>query len=71
MLASGIHASAFRGTFVAAARPGWWILTACGLAVLVLGLLTSGPWAHRTAERTADKLQAAEIRQPVGASGRG
>jgi EmrB/QacA subfamily drug resistance transporter len=71
VLASGIHASAFRGTFVSAARPGWWILTACGLAVLVLGLLTSGPWAHRTAERTAEKLQAAEIRQPVGASGRG
>jgi EmrB/QacA subfamily drug resistance transporter len=71
VLASGIHASAIRDTFVPAARPGWWILTACGLAVLVLGLLTSGPWAHRTAERTAEKLQAAEIRQPVGAPGRG
>jgi EmrB/QacA subfamily drug resistance transporter len=71
VLASGIHASAIRDTFVPAARPGWWILTACGLAVLVLGLLTSGPWAHRTAERTAEKLRAAEIRQPVGAPGRG
>ncbi|MGV4984776.1 MFS transporter [Streptomyces sp. NRAIS4] len=71
VLAAGIHASAFRDTFVAAARPGWWILTACGLAVLALGLLTSGRWARRTAERTAEKLESAEIRQPVGASGRG
>ncbi|MGW2420323.1 MFS transporter [Streptomyces sp. NPDC001709] len=71
VLAAGIHASAFRDTFVAAARPGWWILTACGLAVLALGLLTSGRWGRRTAERTAEKLESAEIRQPVGASGRG
>ncbi|AOR34471.1 MFS transporter [Streptomyces fodineus] len=71
VLAAGIHTSAFRDTFVPAARPGWWILTACGLAVLALGLLTSGRWAHRTAERTAEKLESPEIRQPVGASGRG
>ncbi|MEV6055946.1 MFS transporter [Streptomyces sp. NPDC052107] len=71
VLASGIHSSAFRDTFVPAARPGWWILTACGLSVLVLGFLTSGRWAHMTAERTAEKLESAEIRQPVGASGRG
>ncbi|MCS0601418.1 MFS transporter [Streptomyces sp. LP11] len=68
VLASGIGASSYRDSFVSAARPGWWILTACGLAVLVLGLLTSGRWARRTAERTAERLQAAEIREVVGAS---
>lgn len=65
-LASGIHASAYRATFVSAARPGWWIITACGLAVLVLGALTSGRWARGTADRTARLLEAPEVAEPVG-----
>ena len=32
-----------------ASHPGWWVLTACGLAVVVLGLLSTTPWARRTA----------------------
>ncbi|MFI9805607.1 MFS transporter [Streptomyces sp. NPDC052301] len=68
VLASGIGSSPYSHAFVAAARPGWWILTGCGLVVLVLGLLTSGRWARGTAERTADRLQAAEVREVVGAS---
>ncbi|GLX48604.1 MFS transporter [Streptomyces hygroscopicus subsp. hygroscopicus] len=71
VLASGIGASSYRAAFVSAARPGWWILTVCGLAVLALGLLTSGLWARRTAERAAERLETAEIRQAVGAAGRG
>ncbi|MEU8969034.1 MFS transporter [Streptomyces monashensis] len=66
VLASGIGTSSYHQAFVSAARPGWWILTGCGLAVLVLGLLTSGRWARATATRTAESLQAPEIRQPVG-----
>ncbi|MER8014357.1 MFS transporter [Streptomyces griseoluteus] len=69
VLAAGIGSSPYRDTFVSAARPGWWILAACGGAVLVLGLLTSGRWAHRTAERTAERLETAEVRQPVRTSG--
>ncbi|MCX5184490.1 MFS transporter [Streptomyces sp. NBC_00268] len=65
VLASGIHASAYRETFVSAARPGWWILTGCGLAVLVLGALTSGRWARGTAERTARQLESVEVRDSV------
>ncbi|MFE0672370.1 MFS transporter [Streptomyces sp. NPDC058867] len=56
-LAAGIGASSYRDAFVGAAGPGWWILTGCGLAVLVLGLLTSGRWARATAERTARRLE--------------
>ncbi|MFF9766126.1 MFS transporter [Streptomyces sp. NPDC014636] len=70
VLASGIGSSPYREVFVTAARPGWWILAGCGLAVLVLGLLTSGPWARRTADRTARRLESAEIREAVGASER-
>ncbi|ANH91407.1 MULTISPECIES: MFS transporter [unclassified Streptomyces] len=66
LLVSGIGSSSYRDTFVSAARPGWWVLVACGVLVLVLGALTSGPWARRTAERTADRLQEDEVRQTAG-----
>lgn len=66
VLASGVSASSYKETFVSAARPGWWILVACGLAVLVLGAVTSGVWARRTAERTADQLASVEVREAAG-----
>ncbi|MFI8945391.1 MFS transporter [Streptomyces sp. NPDC053750] len=67
VLAAGVGASSYRDTFVAASRPGWWILAACGLAVLVLGAVTNGRWAHRTAERTAERLQSTEVREAARA----
>ncbi|WP_338778616.1 MFS transporter [Streptomyces sp. DG1A-41] len=62
VLASGVGASSYREMFVSAARPGWWIIAACGFAVLALGAVTSGRWARGTAERTAERLEAAEVR---------
>ncbi|GGV57871.1 MFS transporter [Streptomyces griseoloalbus] len=67
VLAAGVGSSSYADAFVPAARPGWWILAACGLAVLLVGALTSGRWARGTAERTAERLESAEIRQPAGA----
>ncbi|MFI6656012.1 MFS transporter [Streptomyces sp. NPDC050523] len=66
LLASGVAGSAYRSHFVAASVPGWWVLVACGVAVLVLGVVTSGRWARGTAERTADRLQSAEVREAAG-----
>ncbi|KOU91600.1 MFS transporter [Streptomyces sp. CH8.1] len=43
--------------FSGAAQPAWWIITLCGLLVLVVGAATSGSWARRTAERTARTLE--------------
>ncbi|MFE1023359.1 MFS transporter [Streptomyces sp. NPDC058818] len=68
VLAAGVGASSYRDAFVSAARPGWWILAACGLAVLVIGAVTNGRWAHRTAERTAERLKSAEVREAAGVS---
>ncbi|MGW7256244.1 MFS transporter [Streptomyces sp. NPDC054834] len=68
VLASGVSSSSYRTAFVSAARPAWWILAGCGLAVLVLGALTSGRWARRTAEHTARRLQSAEVREAAGVS---
>jgi EmrB/QacA subfamily drug resistance transporter len=52
-------AGSFRAGFPAASHVGWWIVTGCGAAVLLLGLLTSGRWARGTAQRTADRLMPA------------
>ncbi|GAU69912.1 putative drug resistance protein [Streptomyces sp. NBRC 110611] len=56
VLAGGAHAAAGASQFVAAGRSAWWIIAGCGTAVLLLGALTTGPWARRTALRTADLL---------------
>ncbi|KJY42292.1 MFS transporter [Streptomyces sp. NRRL B-1568] len=48
-----------------AQRTGWWIVTGCGLAVLVIGTITSGPWAARTARRSAARLESEQSRTPV------
>ncbi|MEU7602800.1 MFS transporter [Streptomyces sp. NPDC040724] len=53
--------------FSGAAQPAWWIITLCGLAVLVVGAVTSGSWARATAERTARTLE--EPAAPSAAAG--
>ncbi|MFE9643934.1 MFS transporter [Streptomyces sp. NPDC006365] len=62
VLAAGVGSSPYREVFVPAARPGWWIIAACGLSVLLVGALTSGRWARSTAERTAERLESAEVK---------
>jgi EmrB/QacA subfamily drug resistance transporter len=42
--------------FVDAALLCWYIIAGCGLLVLVLGLITTGKWARRTAESVAEDL---------------
>ena len=39
--------------FAPASHVGYWILVGCGLAVLALGLLTTGAWARHTADLVA------------------
>lgn len=65
VLAAGVHGSSYEASFVSAARPAWWIVTGCGLLVLLVGMLTSGAWARRTAERAARQLQPAQARDPA------
>ncbi len=45
--------------FAEASRAGWWIISGCGLAVLLVGLLTTGRWARATAATVADQKVAA------------
>jgi len=61
---SHVHGSVTEG-FAAATHIGWWIMCGCGLAVVVLALVTTGRWARATSSRTAAELEAAE---PVAVS---
>ncbi|TCO24900.1 EmrB/QacA subfamily drug resistance transporter [Kribbella steppae] len=42
--------------FVDAAQLCWYIIAGCGLLVLILGLITTGSWARRTAAAVAEDL---------------
>ncbi|HEU4976646.1 MAG TPA: MFS transporter [Baekduia sp.] len=39
-----------------ASHAGWWIIAACGVTVLVVGVATTTPWAAATARRAASEL---------------
>jgi len=56
VLAAGLHTAA------------WWVVTGCGVSVLVLGTLTTGRWARGTAERAAGLLASEDTRIPVSTS---
>ncbi|MGA2209461.1 MAG: DHA2 family efflux MFS transporter permease subunit [Acidimicrobiales bacterium] len=51
--AAALAGGRFAQGFAVATHAGWWLVTGCGAFVLGLGLLTTTPWALRTAERTA------------------
>jgi EmrB/QacA subfamily drug resistance transporter len=55
---SVLHGS-LRVGFTEASRVGWWIIAGCGVAILAVGLVSTGRWARETAERTADRMMPA------------
>ncbi|MEU6752353.1 MFS transporter [Spirillospora sp. NPDC046719] len=61
VLAAGTSGARSGGAgFVDAARPAYWVLAGCAAVVLVLGVLTTGRRAARSAERTAALFETAE-----------
>ena len=59
ILAASLHGS-LRAGFVTASHAAWLLLAACGGAVFLLGLATTGRWALRTAARTAAEYDTTE-----------
>ncbi len=55
-VAGGIAASGIGKGFAAATHPSWWIIAALGLAVVVLGAVTTTQWASDTARATAERF---------------
>ncbi|MEZ0094146.1 MFS transporter [Streptacidiphilus sp. EB129] len=66
VVTSSVHGPLGAG-FAEASHIGWWIAVGCGLAVLLLGILTTGAWAKGTAARTAARLAPEDVRTPVPA----
>lgn len=64
ILAANLHGSLPAG-FVRASHLGWLLLAGCGVATMVLGLVTNSRWALQTAARTATMLDATEQRTPA------
>ncbi len=55
-----VLASPLPSGFAAATRPGWWIIAACGAAVIVLALITTGRRGKASAAKTASLVATAE-----------
>jgi EmrB/QacA subfamily drug resistance transporter len=53
---AGVGAASLHAGLAQASHAGWWIVSACGAAVFVLGLATTTRWARLTADRTARRL---------------
>jgi predicted MFS family arabinose efflux permease len=56
-----IVAGSSRAEFTTASHGAWAVLAACGVAVLLLGLGSTGAWAQRTAKRNGERLAAEEV----------
>jgi predicted MFS family arabinose efflux permease len=46
-----------------ASHPAWWLIAGCGVMVIALGAVSTGQWAQRTAQRSAERL----LDAPAGA----
>ncbi|MFI9272041.1 MFS transporter [Kitasatospora sp. NPDC052896] len=55
LVTSAVHVPLHTG-FAQASHVGWWVGTGCGVAVLAIGILTTGRWAGQTAARAAQRL---------------
>jgi EmrB/QacA subfamily drug resistance transporter len=61
-IAGGSVGGALGKSFASATHPGWWVIAVLGLGIVILGFITTSPWAQQTAERTADQFH--ESRPP-------
>ena len=64
ILAANLHGT-LRAGFVPASHADWLLLAGCGGAIIVLGLVTNGRWALRTAARTAARYDATDQLTPA------
>jgi len=59
VLTANLHGPLQSG-FAAATRPGWWIIAACGVAVIILALIATGRRGKASAAKTASLVATAE-----------
>jgi MFS family permease len=64
ILTASLHGS-FASGFAAATRPAWWLVTAMGVVVFALALVTTSRAGNASAARTAELIERAESPQPA------
>jgi EmrB/QacA subfamily drug resistance transporter len=64
LVTAGVHGSLQSG-FATASHVGWWIIAGCGVAVFLLGVLTTGRRAQDSAAVTAQRLNNEELTESV------
>ena len=64
ILAANLHGSLQAG-FVPASHADWLLLTGCGVAIMVLALVTNGRWAQQTAARSAARYDTSDQLTPA------
>ncbi|WP_090482819.1 MFS transporter [Nakamurella panacisegetis] len=63
------HTPSESAGILANAGIAWWIISGCGVAVVVLGVVTTGRWARSTVGRAAELMEADDERIPEAARG--
>ncbi|TQS44993.1 MFS transporter [Cryptosporangium phraense] len=58
-LTSGVAAS--DAGFARATHPAWWLVVGIGVVVVALGVVTTTPWAERSARRAADGWEPSDL----------
>jgi EmrB/QacA subfamily drug resistance transporter len=53
-IAGAAVSGAVDASFPAATHPVWWLMVCCGAAIVTAGLVTTTPWARRTASAALD-----------------
>ncbi len=66
---AGAAAGHLGPAFARATHAGWWIITALGVVVFVLGVTTTTRWADQTARATADRFREPTARDQYAREG--
>lgn len=66
-LAGGSGVAGVSSAFAASTHPAWWVVVGIGVTLFGVGVLTTTPWARRTAERAAEVIEEETSAPPPGA----
>ncbi|HTX32748.1 MAG TPA: MFS transporter [Solirubrobacteraceae bacterium] len=56
-IAGGTVSGAIGKSFAAATHPAWWVIFGLGVAMLVIGFVSTGKWAKQTARDTVERYR--------------
>jgi EmrB/QacA subfamily drug resistance transporter len=68
ILTADLHGGPIAPGFTAATRPGWWLVTAMGVVVFALALVTTGRAGNASAARTAELIERSQSPVPARVS---